>query len=192
MTVNNNVSEQKKSKIDFSLEGLLRDVCLLPKWEMIKSMNITKKKIFVFKSIQEVNLWRKFSSKHLIEKYSLKTLDGKVLGNIDLKVYKDSVYIINLDVKLCNEFNQVIDYLFQVAVEKSLYNTTEKEVKYNMLLPIVLKSKTKKALLNSDFIIEPTQNEYEKEMFGETFSLKADISSYWNKKIKEMPILINK
>ena len=182
----------KENKQNISLENLLKDVYLLPKWEMIKSFALTEKKFFFRKRLLNIELYRKFSAKNQLEKYSIRTEDEKVLANMDLKIYKDSVYIINLDIESQTNFEQLAERMLQVAVEKALYNTTEKEVVMNLTAGLIVKNRIKKVLLNNGFVTEENQSNYEKEMFGETFSIKISAESDWNKKIKQMPILINK
>ena len=175
-----------------TVEKVFNDIYLLPKWEKIKSFSFTKR-LMMFKTRSlDVNLFRKFSSKNLLEKYSLRTTNDKILANMDLKIYKDSVYIINLNIQAGMEFEQALSKLLQVAIEKALYNTTEKEVIINLTSGIITKNKIKKVLLNNEFVAEENQSSYEKEMFGESFSIKVDNTSNWYKKIKQMPILINK
>lgn len=188
--INTLVKNENKHKI--SVENLLNDIYLLPKWEMIKTFALTQKRFFVGLKSFNVNLFRKFSSKNLLEKYSIRTDDEKVLASMDLKVYKDSVYIINLDVESQVNFEQLLDKLLQVAVEKALYNTSEREVVINLTSGLIVRNRIKKVLINNEFKQEESQSSYEKEMFGETFSIRVDNNSVWMKKIKQMPILINK
>jgi len=188
--INTIVKNDNKHKL--SVENLLNDIYLLPKWEMIKSFSLTGKRFFFIKEILNVNIFRKFSSKHQIEKYCLKTQDDTMLAAMDLKVYKDSVYIINLNIYSSSNFEQLMESMLQVAVEKALYNTTEKEVVFNLTSGLITGSRIKKVLINNEFTQAENQSSYEKEMFGETFSIKAGNDSVWMKKIRQMPILINK
>jgi hypothetical protein len=50
----------------------------------------------------------------------------------------------------------------------------------------------KKVLSTLGFVAEDGQSQYEKELFGETYILDAEDSIFWQKQIKQMPILINK
>ena len=111
---------------------------------------------------------------------------------MDLKIYKDSVYIINLDIESQTNFEQLTERLLQVAIEKALYNTTEKEVVMNLTAGLIVKNRIRKALLNNGFTSAENQSSYEKEMFGETFSIRVSEDSNWMRTIKQMPILINK
>ena len=183
---------KENNKQNISIENLLKDVYLLPKWEMIKSFALTEKRFFFRKKLVNVDLYRKFSAKNQLEKYSIRTEDERVLANMDLKIYKDSVYIINLDIESQTNFEQLIERLLQVAVEKALYNTTEKEVVINLTAGLIVKNRTRKALLNYGFMTAENQSSYEKEMFGETFSIRVLDDSNWMRIIKQMPILINK
>lgn len=186
-TVINNNNKQK-----LSLDNILSDVYLLPKWEMIKSFSLMQKKFFIKTRTINVNLFRKFSSKNLLEKYSIRTTDGNNLANMTLKVYKDCVYIIDLDIESNMNFVQITEKLLQVSIEKALYNTTGKEVFINLTSGLLTKNRIKKILLSNDFIQEENQSSYEKDMFGETFSIKTDNNILWGKRIKQSPILINK
>ena len=191
MTIKPQKQEQTK-KVNIKINEILSDSSFFPQWENIKEISVSKRKMFFNVQNLNIDLWRKFSFKNSIEKYSLKTKDGKVLADFDLKVYKDSVYIINLDMKTFSYFNQAMKLLLQVAAEKALYNTTEKLVNINLLMPIIFKKKAKKLLELLGFTSEPEQSNYEKEIFGETYSLKVLDSLSWQKRIKQMPILINK
>ena len=187
--INTIIKTNLKSKPD--LDNLLNNIYLLPQWEKIKEFALLEKWFFIQKSIN-VNLFRKFSSKNMLEKYSVRIGEENVIGSMDLKVYKDSVYIINIDAKSLNMFEQVIEKLVQVAVEKALYNTSEKEIKVNLSFPLIKQNKMRRILTSLGFIPEEAQSKYEKELFGETYSLKAENSVFWQKQIKQMSILINK
>ena len=180
------------NKKDLLLENILNDIYLLPKWEMIKSFSLTEKHLFFHKKILNVNLFRKFSSKHLLEKYCIKAENDNILARMDLKVYKDSVYIINLEINSALNFERLMEFLLQAAIEKALYNTTKKEVVYNFTSNLITGGRIRKLLINNEFIPADNQSSYEKNMFGEIFSIKADSDSLWMKKIRQMPILINK
>lgn len=187
-----NTLVKENNKHNISIENLLNDVYLLPKWEKIKAFSLTEKRFFFRRKLVNVDLYRKFSSKNQLEKYSIRTEDEKTLANMDLKIYKDSVYIINLDIESQANFEQLTEKLLQVAVEKALYNTTEKEVVINLTAGLIVKNRIKRILLNNEFTTEESQSSYEKEMFGETYTVKATNNSNWLKTIKQMPILINK
>ena len=111
---------------------------------------------------------------------------------MDLKVYKDSVYIINLSLESHVNFEPLIDKMLQIAIEKALYNTSDKKVVFNLTSGMLIKNKIRKILIANEFKQEENQSSYEKNMFGETFFICIDNSSVWMKKIKQMPILINK
>lgn len=186
----NTIVNNNKQKL--SLDNILNDIYLLPKWEMIKSFALTQKKFFIKAKSVNVNLFRKFSSKNLLEKYSLRNEDGISYANMTLKVYKDCLYIIDLDIENNLNFAQITEKLLQVAIEKALYNTENKEVFINLPSGLISKNRLKKILLLNGFSQELNQTDYEKDMFGETFSMKIENNSSWVKTIKQMPILINK
>ena len=190
--INSILKNDKKEQNLKLVENILNDVYLLPRWEKIKEIALLQRKFFFsYKSVQ-TSLFRKFSSKNYLEKYAIKDDNANILGNIDLRVYKDSVYIINLNIEQGVDFDQVINILLQVAVEKALYNTTDKQLKINLLFPLLIRNKIKKILIAEDFTVEENQSSYEKNMFGETYVLNIDSSTFWQKKIKQMHFLINK
>ena len=186
--INSILKNDKKEQNLKLVENILNDVYLLPRWEKIKEIALLQRKFFFsYKSVQ-TSLFRKFSSKNYLEKYAIKDDNANILGNIDLRVYKDSVYIINLNIEQGVDFDQVINILLQVAVEKALYNTTDKQLKINLLFSLLIR----KILIAEDFTAEENQSSYEKNMFGETYVLNIDSSTFWQKKIKQMHFLINK
>ncbi len=183
-------NDNKNNKIP--VQNLLDDIYLFPQWEKIKSFNITEK-VFIFKKkTLKLNMFRKFSSKNLLEKYSIRTKDEKQLASMDLKAYKDNVYIINLNITTKKQFDVIAQKMIQVAVEKALYNTTEKEVVINISSGLLVNYRIRKFLLNNDFIKEEAQSNYEKDLFGETYSLKIKNNSVWTSRIKQLSFLINK
>lgn len=187
----NTILKTDKKENTISIESLLNDVYLLPKWEKIKDIVLHQNKFFFKRSIN-AGLFRKFSSKNSVEKYSLRDSNNNVLGFVDLRVYKDSVYIINMNVESNINFEQISNLLLQTAVEKALYNTTEKQLKINLCFSALFNNRLRKIMMSEDFVKEESQTLYEKEMFGETFMLNVESSSFWQKKIKQIHILINK
>ena len=177
------------NKINNDLKHILDNIYLLPNWEKINEFSLFEKKFFINKS-RKFNLFRKFSSKNMLEKYELRTQDNKVAACLDVKVYKDSVYIINIDAELSLSTDNLITKLVQISAEKALYNTSDKLVKINLSLPLFKMNKIKQILLNLGFVSEE-QSKYEKKMFGETLSLNVDKSVILQKQIKQNPILIN-
>ena len=87
---------------------------------------------------------------------------------------------------------QLIEKMLQIAIEKALYNTSEKKVIFNLTSGLMLRNKIKKILIANEFQKEEEQSKYEEEMFGETFYYTVENNSSWMKRIKQMPILINK
>ncbi len=186
-----NTIDVKDNKSKILVNNLINNLYFLPDWEKIKTFSLFKTGFLFKKSSLKVNLFRKFSSRNMIEKYLIKTDDNTELGKMDLKIYKDSVYIINIDCVNNKNSEEIIKKFIQTAIEKSLYNTTEKEVKINLTSPNVIKGKIKKELLLNEFKTEENQTDYEKRIFGETFSYKFVKNSKWANRIKQMPILIN-
>lgn len=188
----NTITKNDKQEYNLlSLESLLNDVYLLPQWEKIKEVSLAKRKLFSSGKSIQVGLYRKFSSKHNIEKYCLKDSEENLIANIDLRVYKDCVYIINLNVFEQDLFGEALNILLQTAAEKALFNTTEKKLNLNLSFSPILNSKIKKIIVNEDFSVKEDQRNYEKTMFGETWILDVEKSIFWQKKLKQMQILIN-
>ncbi len=190
--INSLIKHENKNNNKVEVNDLIDDIYLLPKWEKIKSFSISKKFLLFNTKILNLDLYRKFSSKNKLEKYSVRTEDEKVLSSMDLKIYKDSVYIINLEVNSKMYFDKTVEKMLQIAVEKALYNTTEKEVSINLTSDLITNHKIKKCLVNNEFLPEASQSNYEKDLFGETFTLKINNSSAWLRKIKQFSFLINK
>lgn len=184
-------TEEKSNNLLF-IESILNEGYLLPKWEKIKNIVLFQKRFFMPVKLIKASLLRKFSSKNNIEKYCIKDNDGNTVASIDLRVYKDCVYIINISIQETNVFTGALNILFQTAAEKALYNTTNKRLSINLSFSSSLNNKIKKIILDEDFIPEKEQSGYEKDIFGETFTLDVASSLFWQKKIKQMHILINK
>ena len=187
-----NTLNTDKNTIKLHVENIISGMYLLPKWEKIKSFSFIENSLFFKKNKINVNLYRKFSSKNMVEKYLIKNNNNVELANMDLKIYKDCVYIINLNFKNNSNINEILTYLIQTAVEKTLYNTTNQELKINLTFPSLTNLKIRKFLLTNEFLQEENQSDYEKEMFGETFIFKMNKFSIWKSKIKHNPILLNK
>ncbi|MBQ4123446.1 hypothetical protein IJD44_07010 [bacterium] len=190
--VNTLLKTNSKEHNLLSIETMLNDAYLLPKWEKIKSVALVQKRFLMPVKLVKASLYRKFSSKHNIEKYCLKDSDDNIIASTDLRVYKDCVYIINLDIKENIIFNEALNVLLQTAAEKALYNTSDKKLNINLSFSSSTNNKIKKLIINEDFIAEGNQSTYEKDMFGEIFTLDTQSSGFWQKKIKKMHILINK
>ena len=187
--LNTLIKNNNKSVKD--LDTLFENVYLLPNWEKINQLSLQEKKWFSTKTYN-VDIYRKFSIRNGLEKYSIKTNNETSLASMDLKIYKDNVYIIDIDFTSSALFEKLVLNLLQISAEKALYNTTDKEVKINLSMPLLKRGKMKQILINSDFEMQENQSKYEKEMFGETYSLNVENSIFWQKKIKQSPILINK
>lgn len=188
--INSILKSDKKEQNTLFLENLLNESYLLPNWEKIKDVIIEKRKMFCFKKYINAGLYRKFSSKNSVEKYCIKNQNNDIIAGIDLRVYKDCVYIINCYADLSFNFENSFNILLQVAVEKAFYNTTDKKLNINLSFPPLLKSKIKKIISVEDFEKEEVQSKYEQEMFGEIFSLNAASSSFWQKKIKQQHLYL--
>lgn len=190
--INTILKTDKKEQNLLYIESILKNAYLLPKWEKIKNVTIFQKRFLMPAKSINVSLYRKFSLKNNLEKYCLKDNKGNIVAGIDLRVYKDCVYIINIDITETTVFKGALNVMFQTAVEKALYNTTDKKLNINLSFSSSLNNKIKKIITNEDFYAEKAQSDYEKDMFGETFTLDISSSAFWKKQIKQMHILINK
>ena len=177
MMINSVVIEENKHK---QIVGhIADDIYLLPRWEIIKSFAVREKKFFFFNKFINVNLLIKFSSKNMLEKYAIRTLDGKNLACMDLMVYKDNVYIVNLEISSNDVSGEAVEKLLQTSVEKSMYNTTEQEVIINVSSDFEHRGKIKKILLNNGFCENEKQSEYEIKMFGQEYKFSAKTNDCW-------------
>ena len=52
--------------------------------EKIKEVSLEEKRFFFIKKTKQVNIFRKFSVKNNVEKYSLRTSNDEIIANIDL------------------------------------------------------------------------------------------------------------
>ena len=172
--------------------SIVNDIYLLPKWEILTYFSIVESKYYFFKKVVKLNILRKFSALNMTEKYSIRTIEGKVIANMDLKTYKDSVYIINLEVLSKKGAFEAIRKLLQISVEKAIYNTTKKFVFHNLPVDDKNVSFIKKILLSNGFKIDENQSQYEKKLLGESYRLCADDCCYFYDDIIQSPILINK
>ena len=150
--INTILKTDKKNSDLLSIESMLDGVYLLPKWEKIKNIVLFKKRFLMPVQLINSQLFRKFSSKNNIEKYCLKDNNNNVLASVDLRVYKDCVYIINLNVSANSVFSGALNIMLQTAVEKALYNTTNKKLNINLEFSSSVNNKIKKILLKEDFL----------------------------------------
>lgn len=190
--INTILKPEKKQQKSVSVEAVFGDIYLLPKWEKIKNIVLARKSFLMPIKSVNASLHRKFSAKNNLEKYCLRDNNENIIASTDLRVYKDCVYIVNLNISNSSLFEASLNMLLQTAIEKAMYNTTDKLLKINLSFSASLNNRIKKIILNKDFIAEKNQTEYEKSMFGETFVLDISASLYWQNKIKQMHILINK
>lgn len=151
--------------------GIADRVRFLPQWEIIKEFNIKENKYLFFKKPLKVNLLKKFSEKTLLEKYSVRTLAGAVLADMDIKVYKDSVYIVNFEISAEKSAKSAAEKLLQISAQEAACSGTSKDVFINILPEQKNKKELKKLLLKFGFEAEQNQSACEQKIFGETFRL---------------------
>lgn len=175
-----------------SLGNIANDIYYLPNWEVVNSFTISENRFFFFHRMVNVNLYRRLVLKSTVEKYSLRTLDNLALANMDLKLYKDCVYIVNLEITNNNKSENALEKLLETAIEKAVKDTTEKEVLINIPKNQKYKRKIKKVLKQNGFEIEENQSEYEKNMFGEIYKLNLNLDDYLAEIKENTQILSNK
>lgn len=162
------INDNKQNQV---LGNIANDIYFLPNWEIINSFTVKENYFFFFNKIINVNLLRKFVLKSTLEKYSIRTTDNKALANMDIKLYKDCVYIVSLETDINGKSDSALEKLIHTAMEKAFTDTTEKEVLINISPKQKHKRKIKKMLINNGFKIEENQSDYEKNMFGEIYKL---------------------
>lgn len=175
------------------LGNIANDIYFLPNWEVVNSFTIKENKFFFFNKLINVNLLRKFVLKSTLEKYSIRTTDNKTLANMDIKLYKDCVYIVSLETDINGKSDSALEKLIHTAIKKAISDTTEKEVLINISPKQKHKRKIKKILTNNGFQIEENQSDYEKNMFGEIYKLYLSTDCcIENKKEEEQQVLLNR
>lgn len=187
-----NTIEKNDDKSSISIDKLFQDICSLSRWEVIRTFPIGRHSFFFPAKVYNVNLFRRFSAKNNVEKYMLKDSNEKEVALMDLKIYKDSVYIINFQIMQDKSYDKFALLMLQIAAEKSLYNTTEKEVHINIPSAFFAGLKLRKLITNNCFVSLLNQSDYEKRLFGEAFKLNVENSKQWLEKIEQLPILLNK
>ncbi len=179
----------KNDKSVISIEQLFQDTCGISKWEKIRNFSVSMHTFFFQDKTIDIALYRRFSNKNYLEKYFLKDTNGKILAKMDLKTYKDCVYIISIEVFSRRFYEQILLLILQAAVERSMYNTTQKEVNINIPKSLFKNRKLKKFIIENSFIQINSQSNYEKQLFGEAFRLKILNSDLWLNKIKYFQLL---
>lgn len=187
-----NTIEKNEEKSSISIDKLFQDICSLSRWEVIRTFPVGKRSCFFPAKVYNVNLFRRFSAKNNVEKYMLKDSNEKEVALMDLKIYKDSVYIINFQIKQDKSYDKFVLLMLQIAAEKALYNTTEKELHINLPVAFFAGLKLRKLITNNGFVSVLNQSDYEKRLFGEAFKLNVGNSTIWNDRIEHLPILLNK
>ncbi len=183
------IEKNENNKSLISIEKLLQNVCSLSEWEKVKDFSISEHEFFFADKIRDISLYRKFSAKNNVEKYLLKDSSDNILAAMDMKIYKDSVYIISLNAELNKSYDKLILLLLRVAVETSLYKTSEGEVYINLSNNFFKNYRLRKIISANDFSADEKQSSYEKRLFGVSFKLKISNSNLWYNRIKQKQML---
>ena len=162
------------------LANIVNNIYLFPGWEVIKQFDIVENKFIFGKKLLRVNLLYKYSKKNMLEKYSVRSTEGQILAGMDLKVYKDSIFIVNIEKIKKRNVSGVCEKLLQTAIQKAICFTTKKEVYINILPEQKNKRKLYKILIKSGFKQEENQSKYEMSIVGKTYKFKADNCNYIN------------
>lgn len=149
------------------------------------------KRNFLFKTKPvTLNLYKKFTLNKFLEKYTIGFNEHQPEVAFLLKIYKDSIFIVDLKVKQKSKYIDLIDAIVQIASERALADTIRKEVKINIKSSVSLFKNDISAFKRLDFISQDNQTQFEKKFLGEALELKVVKSSTLMKKIKKSPILI--
>ncbi len=180
------------NKQNQSIGNIVNDIYFFPSWEIVSSFTINLNRFFFFHKIINVNLLRKFALKNMLEKYSIRTMDSKTIAGMDIKLYKDCVYIVNLEINMKLAAVSSVEKLLQTAVEQAISETTDKKVLINISPKQKYKNKIKKILKNNGFEIEENQSDYEKQMFGEIYKLHIEVNNCSKNNEEKMHVLVNR
>lgn len=168
-----NAPVKTENKLKLSDKKLISGLYVLPKQEKIKTFYFSRNHLFLFGKPEILDLYKRFSLKNRLEKYSIKDSCGKLIAEMSLKTYKDSVYIIDFNFLSFKKFNQSVNILVEVAKDRAISDTSEKEVRLNLGFSQNLNSRLKKFMFGKGFTSVEAQSNYEKEMFGEQLVFKA-------------------
>ncbi len=181
-----------RSNFNQTIGNIVNDIYFSPGWEKISSFVISEKNFFFFSKSYNVDLLRKFALKRMLEKYIIRTFDSKVIAEMDLKLYKDCIYIVNLEINIKKNAAAAIEKFLKISFEKALNETTEKKVLVNILPKQKYRSIIKKLLIKNGFEIEANQSEYEKQMFGEIYGINIKTQLYRPLPVKAEPVLLKR
>ena len=158
-----------------------------PLYEFVNVVTLQKKKFF-FRSVpQTFSVYRRLSANDLIEKYKIGFDENSPVASFLLKIYKDSVYIVDLKINSDVDEKKMLETIVQISSERALELTTRKEVKINVTSSMF----TDKVgcYKQCGFESAEEQTEFEKKSLGEALVLKVVKSSKLMKRIKKNPII---
>jgi len=164
------LSVKAENKINGHNAEILESIANVPAWEMIKEFVIKKNHFYFFQKPLKVQLFKKFSEKLMLDKYLIRSCEGRTLANMDLRIYKDSVYIISLEINAGENAPEAAEVLLRTAIERSA-DTSLNEVFINVAQEQKHKGGLKKMLVKNGFVQEKNQSSCEQKIFGEIFKL---------------------
>ena len=141
--------------------------------EIADEFFITKNKYLFFKQKQYVSLLKTFNERMQMEKYLLRTAEGRIIAGMDLKIYKDSVYIVHLETN-SSYAPCILKEFIHAAVKTAKNSAGAKDVIISIPLKYKYRNILKKILLKNDFLPEEEQGNCEKKLFGETYKLDSE------------------
>ncbi len=169
--------------INFSVKNVIsfkgiKDVETLYKTCIIKKKSLPLKKedkyceTEIYKTLQ----------KDTFEKYEMRK-DGKLIGDIEIEVNKDSVFVINLESYCRHKYKGIGTNLLQVAVERSMDKGNRGVVTLNADKLHKMQQNPKGFYEKMDFKELPAKT-FDISIFGIPMSLDVNKSPFWLKRIK--------
>jgi|GEM_PF-5485274 len=141
----------------------------LPSWEIADTFTISDKKFFFCRKKHRVNLLKNFSERNMLEKYSIRTIEGRTLADMDLRIYKDSIYIISLEMNNNEKSKEALNALIKTALKRAFDGGADKDVFISIMPEQHCRNALIKQLINIGFAPDESQNSCEKRMFGDMY-----------------------
>ena len=158
-----------------------------PLYEFVNVVTLRSKRFFFFSVPKTYSVFRRLSANNLIEKYKIGFDESNPVASFLLKIYKDSVYIVDLKINSDVDEKKMLETIVQISSERALELTTRKEVKINVTSSMF--SDKISVYKNCGFESVDEQTEFEKKSLGEALILKVVKSSRLMKRIKKNPII---
>lgn len=152
-----------------SLRRAAENLYRLPSWEIADTFTISDKKFFFCTKKHRVNLLKNFSERNMLEKYSIRTIEGRILAEMDLRIYKDSIYIISLEINKNEKSKEALRSLIKTALNRASDDGADKDVFISIMPEQNCRSIVIKQLAACGFSLDETQSSCEKRMFGDMY-----------------------